>query len=60
MKYCVAVTEVNQGYVTVDATDPKRAMEKAEQEYFNGNVGWRKCDMSILSVNPVKVKAKER
>ncbi len=50
MKYHVSIKEVNIGGVTVDARTPEEAAEKAEVEYYNGNVYWKDCDMQTLSV----------
>ena len=50
MKYLVSVKEVNYGAVEVEAASPDEAMEKAEQEYYNGNVYWKDTDIDYPSV----------
>lgn len=50
MKYLVSVKEVNYGAVEVEAASPDEAKEKAEQEYYNGNVYWKDTDIDYPSV----------
>ena len=50
MKYIVTVKEVNYGGVEVEAATPQEAEEKAEQEYYNGNVFWKNSDVEYPSV----------
>lgn len=50
MKYLVSVKEINYGAVEVEASSPDDAKEKAEQEYYNGNVYWKDTDLDYPSV----------
>ena len=60
MKYTVKVREVNEGVVTVTAASPEEAKEIAEQEYYNGNVLWDKCDFEITDVDRQKARETAR
>jgi hypothetical protein len=50
VKYLVSVKEINYGAVEVEASSPDDAKEKAEQEYYNGNVYWKDTDLDYPSV----------
>ncbi len=50
MKYRVTLKEINFGGVTVEARSPEEAAEKAEAEYYNGNVFWKDTDVQMTSV----------
>lgn len=50
MKYLVSVKEINYGAVEIEASSPDDAKEKAEQEYYNGNVYWKDTDLDYPSV----------
>lgn len=54
MKYNVAVKEISYGSVTVEARNPKDAMEKAEQAYYSGDVYWDSSDFEATSVQREK------
>jgi hypothetical protein len=50
VKYLVSVKEINYGAVEIEASSPDDAKEKAEQEYYNGNVYWKDTDLDYPSV----------
>lgn len=50
MKYLVSIKEINYGGVEIEAANRQEAQEKAEQEYYNGNVFWKDTDISYPSV----------
>lgn len=49
MKYRVSMKEINYGGVTVEARSPEEAIEKAEAEYYNGNVFWKDSNIEAVS-----------
>lgn len=50
MKYMVSIKEINYGGVEIEAASLEEAKEKAEREYYNGNVFWKDTDLEYLSV----------
>jgi hypothetical protein len=50
MKYMVSIKEINYGSVEVEAASLEEAKEKAEREYYNGNVFWKDTDLEYPTV----------
>lgn len=60
MKFFVSVKEVNYGGVSVEANSAEEAIERAEDEYFNGNVFWKDTDLEYPSVRLEKERGDAR
>lgn len=55
MKYTVKVKEISYGAVEIEAESATEAEEKAEAEYYAGNVIWGDCEEEYAA-EPVKIK----
>ena len=60
MKYGVAVTIVQTGYIEVEADCEEEAKEKAEEAYYNGQVFWNQSEITNLDVSEEKTRPHER
>ena len=60
MKYGVAVTIVQTGYIEVEADSVEEAKEKAEEAYYSGQVFWNQSEITNLDVSEEKTRPHER
>ena len=54
MKVEVYVKEVSYGFVTIEVDNEDEIYEKAQDEYFSGNVNWTGGDFDIKDWQEVK------
>ena len=48
-KFEVKVTETSYGFVEVEAGSSEEARDKAENEYYLGNVIWRSSELTTIT-----------
>jgi len=53
-KYRVYIKEASYGYVTIEADNEDGIYEKAQHEYFSGNVDWAGGDFDIKDYQKVE------
>lgn len=60
MKYTIQIKETSYGTVTVEASSPQEAEDKAEQAYYDGNACWRDSEMEVIQTTLVRERGDAR
>ena len=60
MKYTIQIKETSYGTVTVEASSPQEAEDKAEQAYYDGNACWQDSEMEVIQTTPVRERGDAR
>ena len=60
MKYTIQIKETSYGTVTVEASSPQEAEDKAEQAYYDGNTCWQDSEMEVHQTSPVRERGDAR